>query len=519
MAGITIQKNYVSSSSAGVNLANNWMVLVLGITSRGPVTPTLVQSYSEFTTKFGQPVSGVLTHAYVRFLLSNNVPVLFKRVIDDTQLATATAVTEKNSQELYTISATTNYIGEIGNNIAINFSKNSTTNVLLLEVLYKTSADADYNVVESYNLGIATTVNDVGPLVKSFITNAYVGSLFNSEYIVFNNVNLDDTVDWSISLDTLIALTGGTGGSALTLQEAVTVLSNAKASIWNDKKLNYAATYYPQLRFITTGGIIADTSANQNKINTNLGAFAMNCQSSFRVLIDYPLDEKDITTTVRSFITNLTANNSNEENSINPAIYAYFGSWGTDSYNNILPGSAGFLSALGRSGYNVYSRRIAGTAFNPGFTKIYQEMYIDALNNWQAEDKIQLNPILSIDVQNNLAVMGSSTLALPLGALSSKNPEQALDIVLVGDYIAAILNNIALGFLESTISRLNLNTISSAMSAEIEKFVTSEAITRYQLNFSVETIGKLDIECILYFPVGLEEVALTVTSVYDIDVA
>ena len=45
MAGIKIQKNYVSSSINNATLANNWMVLVYGVTDRGTTKPTLVQSY------------------------------------------------------------------------------------------------------------------------------------------------------------------------------------------------------------------------------------------------------------------------------------------------------------------------------------------------------------------------------------------------------------------------------------------------------------------------------------------
>lgn len=87
MAGITVQKNYVSSSLVSTNLANNWMVLVFGVTSRGPIAPTLVQTYANFEKQFGQPVKGVSTHPYVQLLLNSGVPVLFKRVTDNNKFA------------------------------------------------------------------------------------------------------------------------------------------------------------------------------------------------------------------------------------------------------------------------------------------------------------------------------------------------------------------------------------------------------------------------------------------------
>ena len=70
MAGIKIQKNYVSSNVNNVNLANNWMVLVFGVTSRGTTRPTLVQNYDAFISAFGQPVADVPTLFIISFISS-----------------------------------------------------------------------------------------------------------------------------------------------------------------------------------------------------------------------------------------------------------------------------------------------------------------------------------------------------------------------------------------------------------------------------------------------------------------
>lgn len=523
MAGIKIQKNYVSSNYNLVSLANNWTVLVLGITSKGPYEPTLCQNYSDFLDKFGQPVTGLPTHFYVKFLLDNNVPVLFRRIVGS--LGTATYTYEKNNKTIFKIVANEDeYDGNIGNNIVVTFTTDKSTGAMNMQVYYNDTGkdfsgikDTDKNLllVESYFLG--TVIGSNAPdLLREFVSKASTSNLFNSKYIKFKEVT-DSTSedDWTIASPPLTCqLTEGSGGT-VDLQDAIAnILLNSESPFWNDTRLNNAPTYYPQVRFLTTGGITSTSIEGQNTININLGKFANKCQDSFRVLIDYPLGTgtKDIENVVRNFA--ITAASSG----IDPSIYAYFGDWGYDSMNNPLPGSAGFLSALGREGYDVYSRRVAGTAFNPGFTKTYNKMFIDSINSWQDETKVQLNPIVNIDAQNNLAVMGSSTLALPLGTLNSKNPKQALDIVLVGDYITAILNNIALGYLDATIDRLTLNMLSSAMSVELESFVTSGAISRYGLNFNIISAGKLNIECTLYFPVGLDEITLTVTSVYDTDI-
>lgn len=505
MAGIIIQKNYVSSNTASVSLANNWMVLVFGVTNQGPTTPTLIQSYASFTSIFGQPVPGVITHAYVQFLLNSGVPILFKRVIDADQLVKATTPVQGSaSSELFTITATDNYNGAVGNGISVTISKNTITNACSLNVLLNGTS------VEIYNLGVATDSITLGDLLYTFVSTAVNSSAFDSEYIVFSMVD-NVATNWkdAFSDTQTFTLTGGKTPEN-DLEAAITILKDPNNKFWTNAKLINAATYYPQLRFVTSGGLIAEDADTQTLINQNLGLFAVKCGLSFRVLIDYPLGTENITDVVRNF-----AQSEASTGTVSPATYAYFGDWGADTNNNWLPGSAGFLTALALSNYNVYSRRIAGTSFNPAFTKSYTDMYIDSINNWQAEDLVQLNPIVIIDAQDNLAVMGSSTLALPSSSLSARNPAQALDVVLVGDYIAALLNNIALGEIESALDRLSLNSLSSRMSTVVGEFVTSRAITRYDFAFDTTQLGKLAITCNLYFAIGLEEVELTITSVYD----
>lgn len=505
MAGITIQKNYVSSNLTNVNLVNNWMVLVFGVTNQGPTTPTLVQNYATFTNTFGQPVAGVLTHAYVQFLLNSGVPVLFKRVIDADKLVTAEAeVTGTASSALFTIIASENYKGDVGNNISVTFAQNEITNACTLSI--------EYNRVstEIYNLGVATDTTTLGDLLYTFISAATGSTAFDSQYITLE-LNDTDATHWKdafTATQTVWLENGFTPPN--NLDSAIAILKDSTNKFWVNPKLTNAMTYYPELRFVTTGGLLAENVDTQNLINQNLGIFAVNCGTAFRVLIDYPFNTENVADVVRKF-----AQTEASTGSVSPALYAYFGDWGADTQNNWLPGSAGFLSALGLAKYNVYSRRIAGTSFTPAFTKAANEMYIDSLNNWQAEDAIQLNPIIIVDAQNNLAVMGSSTLALPQSSLSARNPAQALDVVLVGDYIAAILNGIALGELEAALDRLSLNSLNSRMSTACDAFVTSRAITRYDLSFDTTQLGKLGITCTLYFAIGLEEVELTITSVYD----
>lgn len=505
MAGIKVEKRYISTSLNNINIANNWMVLVYGVTERGSTSPTIIQTYNNFTSIYGQPVSGVPTHAYMRFLLNSGVNVLFKRVIDSRELLAASIIIKnKDDADLFQVKANTAYSGKAGNNIGVLISMNPTTKACALQILYSGEA------VETFSLGQATQ-DDIGSLVYDFITQASKSTVNISGYVNFALLEEDENL-WKDTFPMLEAVSLENGSEPDNNRDsAISLLCDIESELYTDKKLLHSMTYYPQLRFVTTGGICSSDINIQEKILENLGILSAACNSHFRVLVDYALEMTDINT-VRNFARTVAARNQ-----VTTAAYAYFGFYGADDNNNYLPGSAGFLTALARSGYNVYSRRIAGTGFIPGFTKPYKEVYIDALNDWQAEDAIQVNPIMIIDSQDNMAVMGSSTLAMPLSSLNARNPAQALDVCCVGDYVAAILHNIALAELEAPLDRLSLSSLSNRMSQEIDRFVSSNAITRYDLSFDTTQLGKLGIECILYFAVGLEEVSITVTSIYDVD--
>ena len=183
MAGIKIQKKYVSSSINNVNLANNWMVLVFGVTSRGTTRPTLVQNYDAFIGAFGQPVADVPTHAYMRFLLENGVPVLFKRVIDSEKLVAANVTIKNNAdKDLFSVKATDAYAGVIGNELAIAVSKNTTTNACVLEI--KLGKDT----VETFSLG-QDIDGDMGNLVYNFVSQASKSTTNVSNYVTFNCIS------------------------------------------------------------------------------------------------------------------------------------------------------------------------------------------------------------------------------------------------------------------------------------------------------------------------------------------
>lgn len=544
--GITIQKNYITTNITSNLLANNWAALVLGVTSRGPTEPTLVQTYAEFVDKFGTAVPDMLTHTNISYLLSNRVPVLFKRLVDKDKIANASAVVnswevtddkQQKTTKTVTVQASDSYSGAFGNLIVTKLEKAANSNICFFNVYYKSSKDAvDLgDPVEVYQIGIMTADISIGDLFYDFIDEAINSNTpFSSKYIKFPQVDLGNkTNNWhskfeadaTAKFDQSFELKNGSDGDQNTLASALAILKDYSNSFWNDNKLKNASVYYPQLRLLSTGGITASTETDQNDILTTLGRFSVDCEKSFRILVDYPLSintisTKSITNVVRDFALSVSMGKAKTETTdavpaVDPSVYAYVGTWGADGNNNYLPGSTGFLAALGRSNYNVYSRRVAGTSFNPGFTKSYDNLYVDAIKDWQDPYQVQLNPIVIIDNQDNLAVMGSSTLALPTSSLSAKNPAQALDVVMVGDYITALLNNIALRSLKASLDRLSLNSLNNDMSNAVNDFVTSRAISRYNLVFDTTQLGKLGIECTLYFPVGLDEVSLTVTSTYD----
>lgn len=537
MAGIKIQKNYLNANIANVNIANHWTVLVFGVTDRGTTNPTLVKTYANFIDEFGQPVKDAPTHVYMRFLLENGVPVLFKRVINTDKVRSAEYKFYVNNDSgdeknlLFTVKANMAYTGLIGNQIQLDVVRNEISGACAFQVYLEGEQ------VESFSLGQSLDDTDIGSLVYEFVKQASkeqpVQASSYVEFIVNDKNMSEDKFKGIFPLKSKVALVNGTEPentttSALDLLYKVKIertdddgevikdengnIEYIKHPIYEDPRLLNAISYYPELRFCTTGGMIYgdDDPTKQEQIYINLGNFAVKCGTTFRILIDYTLPMTNLNT-VRNFAKTVATKGDD----LDPALYAYFGFYGADNRNNYLPGSAGFLTAIARGGYNVYSRRIAGTQFMPAYSKPYKEVFIDALNDWQNEEAIQLNPIMIIDSQDNLAVMGSSTLALPLNSLSLRNPSQALDVLCVSDYIAALLNKRSLQALEIPLDRLALRTLSRDIGSIIDAFVTSGAITRYDIDFDVTQLGKLDITVTLYFAVGLEEVSITLNSTYD----
>lgn len=543
MAGIKITKKYVATTTPVNNLANNWSVLVYGVTDKGTYENTLVQNYTEdFLPEFGDPVADtrVLTHRCIKTLLDNGVPVIFRRLNCQTGDVTNASYTYKSGvNNLFTLTAKDSYVGELGNNLKIELYYNDGGAGFFSGSFVLNTYDNNGNRIDNYSETLTLDTETGEHFIPSFGIQLYN---------ILNNIRENDLLKYLSVTDILenkpdiwktvngteqdpggagsamyyylvptasdadpVALTGGVGSITNNLDNALTVLKDQDSDIYKDVKLLNAPTYYPQLRFVTTAGLCDPTDTDstsapeQDKVNEALGKFAQNCKSSFRVLIDY---NKSVTDNITTFVRNFAK--SMDTKSISPALFAYFGYWGSDN----TPGSVGFLTAIARAGYNVYSRRLAGAGFSPSFTKPYKEIYIDALEDWQASDKVRLNPIMTIDAEGNIAVMGSSTLASP-EISTVKDPKTSLDILCVGDYIAALLNGIALQSLNVAFDRLSLSSISNRMSQTVERFVTSGAITRYDFNFDLTQLGKLGVECILYFAINLEEVALTITSVYD----
>ena len=534
MAGIKITKKYIPVNTNLPTIANNWSVLVLGVTTSGTTTPTLVNSYNEFIKpkNFGPPAdinNPGITYQYVRALLDSGVPVLFKRIVDDSVEAInaklsfkLTDSTTSKSKQWFTVVAKDQYKGKIGNDITVTIgneykgvpvSGGSDSYEAYIRISYL--SNNEYYGVRVSDNSISTTINALNIYVENNITN------INSKSQLINIIEYEN-IDYIPSyteentnfLNKEQKLTGGVGNVS-DYETALELLSDSNSSLYQDKRLKHAMMYYPQLRFITTGGIIGNTIGAQNTILKNLGLFAVNCGSTFKVLVDYAMDMTD-PDVVRGFISGDSEKSPNPLNGVvSGSNFAYFGFWGVDNTTGVwLPGSVGFLTALANSGYNVYNRRIAGSGFRPSFSKMSQDIYLDEYADWQDEEKIQLNPIMVVDAYDNLAVMGSSTLISPLSPYQ-KNPEQALDVVLITDYVTAILSNIAFSSLEMALDRLGLTAISNLMTTELDRFVTSGAITRYDLDFDTTILGKLGVTCTLYFAIGLEEVSLTISSTYD----
>ena len=278
----------------------------IGANDRGPTTPTLITSWSDYVNKFGSwntSASNSLPLAAYMFFSNGGSKAYFARVTASAVSATRTLV-DRAGTPLNTLSVTAANAGAWGNNINISVSDSTSTGLFDISVYYNGSTDA-YLVERFTDLSMAATnaryaptvvntgslyitLGDLGSATVGISKNPAVianqalasganGSAISSitAYSVFDTINQSlilnvagfvdaTTVNAAISYadarqDVFVVI----DGSALPVGDAATASTQLNlASTYTAS--SYAAVYYPQITIPDpTGGVGSATGSTK----------------------------------------------------------------------------------------------------------------------------------------------------------------------------------------------------------------------------------------------------------------
>jgi phage tail sheath protein FI len=291
-------------STTGPNSAS--IGAFIGANDRGPTTPTLITSWSDYVNKFGSwntAAGNSLPLAAYMFFSNGGSKAYFARVTASAVSATRTLV-DRAATPLNTLTVSAANAGAWGNSINISVSDSTSTGLFDISVYYNGNTDA-YLVERYTDLSMATTNARYAPTVvnagslyitladlgsatagtsknPAVITNQALASGANGStissitaYSVFDTINQSlilnvagfvdaTTVNAAISYadareDVFVVI----DGSALPVGDAATASTQLNlASTYTAS--SYAAVYYPQITIPDpTGGVGSATGSTK----------------------------------------------------------------------------------------------------------------------------------------------------------------------------------------------------------------------------------------------------------------
>ena len=235
----------------------------IGANDRGPTTPTLVTSWSQYVNYFGSwntAATNTLPLAVYMFFANGGSKAYVTRVVSSAVKATRT-LQDRAGTPLNTLSLTAVNEGAWGNNINVSVADSLTTGYFDLTVYYGGSTDA--YIVEKFT-DLSMTATD----------SRYALSVINngSSYVVASDLGSATTgASRNPSVVTNQSLASGTNGSAITSITSYSVFDTIKQSLilnvpgFTDATTVNAAISYAAARedvFVVIDAVV-DTVANQ----------------------------------------------------------------------------------------------------------------------------------------------------------------------------------------------------------------------------------------------------------------
>lgn len=259
-----------------VGPASTSIAAFLGENDRGPVVPTLVNSWSEYTTKFGSWNSvstNDLAIAVYQFFVNGGSSAYVTRVAGSGADAATRTLADRAGSPASTLVVDANNVGAWGNDINVSITDSTTSGYFNLVVYYNGIADS--NIVERFtDLSMTSTDSRYAPTV---INNS-------SKYIVASDAGSPNTGSTrNPAVSTNLSLTSGSDGAAVGGGDITAALPGydviAQSLIMNVPGYTDASTIndviaYAEGRndvFVVIDGV-NDTVANQISLNNTYTA-------------------------------------------------------------------------------------------------------------------------------------------------------------------------------------------------------------------------------------------------------
>jgi len=261
--GVYVQET-LNPTAPVVGAASDTVAAFMGANDRGPTTPTLIASWSDYTTLFGTwntTASNNLPIAVYMYFANGGSRAYVQRVTAGSPAVATRTFTDRAGTPLNTLRITAKNAGVWGNDINVSISDSITTGYFDLTVYYQGNTD-QYIVEQFTELSMSASNARYAPTVIAAGSTYIIGTDLNSATTGTNK---------NPAVVTNVSLASGTNGSAVSTVTTYTGFDTVKESLilnvagFTDAVTVNAAIAYATARgdvFVVVDGV-DDTAANQ----------------------------------------------------------------------------------------------------------------------------------------------------------------------------------------------------------------------------------------------------------------
>ena len=502
MASIYIREVDGTIFGLSTTSADN-VVFVPGTATTGPSTPTLCQSYKEFTNVFGDtsPEGSNGTFGtnweYAANVLLAGFPVLFRRITDDKDgnslVTKATAeITwyDTSTGTTYTIGHVTDlYGGTFGNRLSYSIVVNDLSIYFRVSQKYTIGTTSYTKQIESIKL-IDKSASDTDEDIRQKLL-ARIGTKLDTEYVRITVDNADAGEHFFITSDILdTPLAGGTDADEYKAAAAA-------ASVFSEiaDKMIY------DVKFITAGGYYnfdyteeGSPSSTTIDFASKMAELADTRQDCIAILdIPYSLPKTD----VRTYFTNVVNINTSYAAAYAPWAYMTLES-GNTGLTKWMPPSYVFIHTLARSiksGNKIWFPPAGVRRATVGeIVETQYDVGTALLDEWQNNSPQYINPIMKLR-QYGFVIYGQRTLYRSVdGSVDNRSALQELGVRITANEIKRRINSIALSL---TFEQNNIHTwneFRGTLDPFLSQMKSDGALYDYEIIMDETTTTNADID-------------------------